>query len=308
MGLQPAPGPADVSAAMVGAAVCRMPQESIDVEPEFELVGLTPPVEAAARYVLRPGTAFPILAGNVADVLKLSTRPEAAFRDVDAVVRRDPILAARVLSVANSPLYRPPTPITSLRTALIRLGWSHLREILMQAVAESHIFRHGPRRELSAARVHSVAVAHVHRHIAYLAGLDGEHAFACGLLHDLGRPMAYAALTDKNAPPLTALERATTVDAIHTIVGERVARSWNLPDVVARVCRSHHDETDGASVSSVGAASVTLCEALIAPNLMASMPAPPELRPEEIAAALRLSDADFLALQNTVAEACAQAN
>lgn len=291
---------------MAGSAARTVPPASAD-DGLAELVGLAPRVEIAARHVLRPNAKYPVLSENIAEVMKLANHPEAAFRDVDAVVRRDPVLAARVLSVANSPLYRPPAPITSLRMAMIRLGWSHLREILMQAVAESHIFRHGPRRELVAARLHSVAVAHVHRHLAHLGGFDGEHAFACGLLHDLGRPMGYAALAEPGAPMLTPAERDSAVDAVHTIVGARVAQTWNLPDVVARVCRGHHETSDTAAISTVGTASIMLCEALVAPHQMASMPPPPALTPEEIAGKLRLSDMDLVALQAVAAEACAQA-
>ncbi|HET6586049.1 MAG TPA: HDOD domain-containing protein, partial [Nannocystaceae bacterium] len=226
------------------------------------------------------------------------------FREVDKVVRTDPVLAARVLSVANSPLFRPPGPITSLRVALLRLGWNNLRSILLQAIAEAHVFPRGPRREIASARLHAVAVAHLHRQLAQSLGLDGEHAFACGLLHDLGRPMLYAVLSAKEAPVVDRERRNEIVDRLHCHVGDRVAKRWCLPDVVARSCRHHHEEVTDGSVSHIGSATIALSEALAERCSLGSTPA---LDPNAAITLLRkldLSEPDLNALVERAVELC----
>lgn len=264
----------------------------------------TPAVRRAIEHLLRPEMVFPTLPAASADVLALANAREANFRDVDRLVRRDPVLAGRVLSVANSPLYRPPAPITSLRMAMLRLGWAILREVLLQATAEAHVFRVGPRRELLETRMHAVALAHVHSLVARSCGLDAEHAFACGLLHDLGRPMLLAALSRPNAPPLEPTERALVVDLLHTSVGERVARSWNLPEVVQRACRDHHLSSDDGSASAIGPTTIMLCEALLASLGAAPEPPPGRLPDAALSIRLGLSDAELAALRASTEELC----
>lgn len=269
-----------------------------------EVATLDAPALAVARFALDSAAAYPVLPAVVAEIMDLANRSDAQFRLVDRVVRHDPVLAARVLSVANSPLFRPSGPITSLRVALMRLGWTNLRAILLQAIAEAHVFPRGPRTEIVIARLHAVAVAHIHRQLAQSLGLDGEHAFACGLLHDLGRPMLYTLLATPGAPALAKERRGEVVDRLHCHVGERVATRWSLPDVVARACRSHHDEPSGGSVSHIGSTTLGVSEALAGRCGLASAPA---LAPEAACALLRkldLGDAELSALVERITLLC----
>jgi putative nucleotidyltransferase with HDIG domain len=278
-----------------------------DVDDDFDLGTLEPALRSAAAYVLQPGIGYPVLSSAVAEVMTLANSTGANFREVDRVVRQDPVVAARVLSVANSPLYRPPGPITSLRAAMMRLGWGVLREILLQAIAEAHLFRHGPRRELANARVHAIVLAHVHRHVAQVVGFDTEHAFACGLLHDLGHPLMLGLLSRPDAPRLDPIQRAALIDVLHCTIGERVARRWALPDVVVRVCREHHDADEDASTSGIGVSTIAICEALVAEVGLASEPQPtPESCGPQLAR-LGLPAHELESLRSTVGVLCREA-
>lgn len=268
---------------------------------------LDPSGRRAAEYLLRSGAPYPTLPAAVAEVMAIANSSEANFRDVDRVIRQDPVVAARVLSVANSPLYRPPQPITSLRAALMRLGWGILREVLLQAVAEAHLFRAGPRRELAAARLHAVVLAHVHRHVASVLGFDSEHAFACGLLHDLGHPIALALLSRPDAPPLDPLARAQVVSLVHGELGARVAEQWSLPSVVARVCRDHHTSHDASTTSTSGVSTIAICEVLVSRSELASEPLPPAESHDAELARLGLPSHELESLRSTVDVLCREA-
>jgi len=290
---------------MASSSAVALPRPvSTETEAQPAIAATTPSIRRALDCLERPELVFPTLPAATAEVVALANAREANFRDVDRLVRRDPVLAARVLSVANSPLYRPPGPITSLRLAMLRLGWQILREILLQATAEAHVFRGGPRREMLESRMHAVALGHVHGHVARVVGLDAEHAFACGLLHDLGRPMVLAALSRPTAPPLDADERALVVDLVHTSVGDRVARSWNLPEVVQRVCRDHHLANEDGSLSAVGPSSILLCEALLASIGAAPEPPPGVLPDATLGARLGLSEPELASLRESTLQLC----
>lgn len=190
--------------------------------------------------IQRPGYRFPTLPETAADVMRLANTPSVAFRDVDRVVRRDPIIAARVLAVANSSVYGSPGRVMSLRTAMMILGWNVLRDVLWQVVAEAHVFRGGPsRRYMQQLRQHAVATGHVTRMLCREVDIDSEHAFACGLLHDLGHPLAFEILASDAEHDLEDTRAA--LDRTHAELGCRVAQVWNLPECVAEVAEHHHD-------------------------------------------------------------------
>lgn len=273
----------------------------------IDLASLDVTGQRAASFLLRGEAKYPMLPAAVAEVMAIANSSEANFRDVDRVIRQDPVVAARVLSVANSPLYRPPQPLTSLRAALMRLGWGILREVLLQAVAEAHLFRTGPRRELASTRLHAVVLAHVHRHVASVLGFDTEHAFACGLLHDLGRPIALALLSRPDAPQLDPLTRAHVVALVHGELGARVAEQWSLPSVVARVCREHHAIHDASATSTSGVSTIAICEVLVSNLDLASEPLPIAEEREGELGRLGLPSHELDSLRSTVEVLCREA-
>ena len=71
-------------------------------------------------------------------------------------------------------------------------------------------------------------------------------------------------LARPGAPALDRPQRDALCAALHCEIGARVARAWGLPEVVARVCRDHHEVTDDSLASGCGLSTVSVCEALVA--------------------------------------------
>lgn len=213
----------------VGAAIAWRDAPKIDEEA----------LSRVTRIVLDPGYRYPALPESATEILALASHEEVPYRQVDAVIRREPLVSARILAVANSARFRLDVPLISLRSAMMRLGWTTLREVLWQVLADSQVF-HGPERaKLAQLRTHCTWVAQCTRMLATHLGIDTEYAYAAGLLHDLGRPLARQALLE--CPELRAdAHRQDLIDALHCPVGERVAQAWNLPAVIVQTVGSHH--------------------------------------------------------------------
>ena len=216
-----------------------------------------PRVFVAARCLVRQfqgrrerSFRMPALPESALDALSVSQRPDALPLDMIRVLERDPQLAAAVLRVANSPLYGVGRSVDNLRAAVMRLGMDNLRDVVQQAVAESHIFRGKEAGALRALAQHSVQVAHMARAMVRLSprtprpgpwiesGL-ASGAFLAGLLHDLGRAalLGVFAVDDHG---LTPRERAEVMDVAHADVGAAVAREWKLPQVIIDAIERHH--------------------------------------------------------------------
>ena len=195
--------------------------------------------EQFRALVLSRDFKAPLLPGDAAKLLELSGNAEASIRELEQAIRNDPLVAARVISLANSAAYARSGTVSSLKQASMRIGADGLRDLLAQAVAESYIFR-GQKRKLEQIRRHSVAVAHLARKACHMLDLDPEMAFLCGLFHDVGHPILLQMLASGVLPEIKVCAPKQLIDGLHPLVGERVAKDWGLPYEVGEVARFHH--------------------------------------------------------------------
>jgi putative nucleotidyltransferase with HDIG domain len=185
----------------------------------------------------------PMLPSVALEIHDLSCRPDIDSEKLVALLERDPMLAAHVLRVANSPMFRGRDAETSLRNAVLRLGLKNLGEVVFEIALHMRVFRSaeysGMMEEL---RRHSTACANLCRLLATSAGLDSEHAFLCGLLHDIGIAAVLIVLGERGKSE-SALEPdvlAEVLSQVHEDVSAMLVRQWKLPDEVAEVVACHH--------------------------------------------------------------------
>jgi len=92
---------------------------------------------------------------------------------------------------------------------------------------------------------HSAAVAIYSRDIAERMGLPvevQEHAYLCGLVHDIGKIGLPAGLLEK--PGALTLEERRQMQE-HSAIGERILRNVDEYSEIATVVRHHHERIDG---------------------------------------------------------------
>ena len=177
------------------------------------------------------------------EVMSLSHQRDVDFKQIASLIERDPVLAARLLKVANSAAYRGSSPTRTMRDAVQRLGLSLLRDMVMAEAMSMRVFRAGGGYAdgLEELRLHSLATAHLARLVCRETSLDTEYAFLCGLLHDIGIAAILLAMGDvargQTPPGLDLLW--PVADEAHAAVGAQVARLWNLPADVALVIERH---------------------------------------------------------------------
>jgi putative nucleotidyltransferase with HDIG domain len=193
-------------------------------------------------------TELPPLPGVALRVAALSHDLDSSARQIANAIGFDPILAARVLRAANSPLYYFQKTITALPMAVSALGNECIYSlVVMSATADA--FRKGRRSELETRLwEHSVAVALGAREIMTMLRLRGvEEAFLCGLLHDFGKllllrydPDTYKKLLDDAGEGDLMIGELNSFGYTHSQVGALATKRWNLPDEVSQAIQFHH--------------------------------------------------------------------
>jgi HD-like signal output (HDOD) protein len=167
------------------------------------------------------------------------------FVDVAEEISQDQVVAAAVLRAANSPLYRGASPITSLQSAVSRLGVNILRSLMMHQALQAVMFegRGGDRRFAQMLWRRSLAGAHIMTELSHLVGIDSDEAFMAGLLHDVGNVIVLRVARDQRAIMRSGVD-AETFEYLcymcHQEFGELVADAWNLPSGLKSLVSNHH--------------------------------------------------------------------
>lgn len=211
---------------------------------------------------MSPERADQILASIMEDVrrnrIELPTLPEVAIRvrrlledprvtsgQVAKVITADAPLSARLLRVANSPLYRGTSAIENVRTAIARLG-HRLVHNLVTSLVMVQLFQpkvsEGIQTRLRQVWTHSAHVAALCHVLAQkFTRLAPEEALLSGLIHDIGAlPLLMYAETIPYLPAdEVGLEDMLT--SLHARVGGLILETWHFPPALVKATSGHED-------------------------------------------------------------------
>lgn len=196
-------------------------------------------------FLQQPKLDLPRPPAVALEVLALSRKPNARIEDIASVLEREPLLAGRVLRLANSALYGGQVPCVTLKSALIRMGLSIVRDVVMEAAMQMTVIHaDGLNETLESIRRHSSAVAWISRFVARNTPLEAENAFLTGLLHDVGMSVALVGLAQwlrqQKKPVALTSSRWVCVESVHEKFSEAVLNSWGMPPQVTLVMQHHH--------------------------------------------------------------------
>ncbi len=148
-------------------------------------------LDTIAADAARGDIVFPTHTEIALRVQRMLDDPDCAIDSLGRLISAEPLLTARVLSIANSIAYNPGgRTINDLKTAISRLGFATLR-----ALAASIVVRQ--MREMSKVDEHRVLAARLWEHTAHVAALarviarrvtrqNPDAAFFAGIVHEVG--------------------------------------------------------------------------------------------------------------------------
>jgi len=187
------------------------------------------------------------------DKLVLPTLPEVALKIRDAVesdkasaqqiadtLSQDASLSARLIQVANSPLYRSRNPIDNLQTAVIRLGIRLVRDLVINLAmkqmyqATSDVLDDYFRSAWNT----SVEIAAVCRMLATtVPGINAEQALLAGLIHNIGTLPILVKAEDDDELFQDAEALGNLINELQGRVGTLIVSNWNFPPAMIEVVK-----------------------------------------------------------------------
>lgn len=184
---------------------------------------------------------LPEVALRVRDAVK---RDNSTAKDIADIVSTDVAVSARLLQVANSPLYRGRVPIESIQMAVARLGVRLVRSLVV-SLAMQQIFQATSDvldRHFRRIWENSVQVAAISRVLAKpLDHLDTDQAMLAGLIHDIGALpiLVMAESKDNLVTDETKLE--FLLQQLSPTIGRLIMEKWNFSSNLVAVTEHYNN-------------------------------------------------------------------
>src|SRR5487761_2494224 len=197
--------------------------------------------------------AMPIIAQKI---LVLNLQTDEGERDMLKLIEQDPQIAAKIIGLANTPLFGAYKKVSSVTDAVMLLGITRVKSVTMSiSVMSSLTKKHVGKLDIQGLWLHSLSVALALRAISRAMPqttrpLDDE-IFLTGLLHDIGYVVLnhldpsrsdelHSLFASQKARKSSEIE-AELLELTHAELGAELLRHWDLPVSVVSILRYHHD-------------------------------------------------------------------
>lgn len=177
-------------------------------------------------------------------VKKALSRDDSSALDVARIVAADPVMATRLIAVANGPLNRGVEPVTSIQQAVVRLGVQVCKNLVM-SFAMSQLFKSQSsqlNQRMQQLYDRSVDVAAIAFALSRHSGqLNPDHVLLAGLLHDIGEVPILAHIEKTGLLVESESELDAIIARLKGFVGAMVVRHWELPVDFLNVVENYDD-------------------------------------------------------------------
>jgi HD-like signal output (HDOD) protein len=171
-------------------------------------------------------------------------RENSTAKDVAEIITTDTALSARLLQVANSPLYRGRVQIESVQMAVTRLGVRLVRSLVVSLIMQQIFQATHDLLDMKFRQVweESVQIAALSRILAsFQDHLDKDQAMLGGLIHNIGALPVLAMAENYDELLEDAEELDRVIMALSPTVGSRILKIWDFPDSLINVTQHFLD-------------------------------------------------------------------
>ncbi len=183
---------------------------------------------------------------------KSISNPSVQMADLSKIIMSDPVLAAKILGMANSSYFGMQNKIDSIGHALMILGLQNIKNILYrESMLQMFQASSADQKEKMAylwkhASITSVCASHLYD---LVDGLNKGTLFTLGILHDIGKlivlgsPQVQKQESEfwKNYPcGDSILEEDSLLGVNHAVIGQIILEQWNFSELMINVTGMHH--------------------------------------------------------------------
>ena len=192
----------------------------------------------------------------VQNAVKLIDSGSADTKEIADVINEDPILTARILSLANSSFYGMSKKVSGVENACVILGNNIIKNILISAGAMECFPVTEERKKIW---LHSLEVATISKLLAIKLNKSPDEAYMAGLLHDIGKFLLmdvfpdYELVIDSGCSmkyEKSIEDETKKLGLNHAQAGSKIIEMWNLPEEIQALVENHHNPLEANNSSS----------------------------------------------------------
>lgn len=196
--------------------------------------------------------AMPIIAQKLL-ALKLNTDQDE--QQMLLLIAQDPLISAKIIGLANSPLVGASRKINTVKDASLLLGLKKVQSVATGLAIMSQVNQSVGRLNIHALWEHNMGIAFamlaITRAMPVKMRPNDDLTFLAGMMHDIGYSVLAHLDVERSDELQTRMvtepERfslsieAEIVELTHDELGAELARHWNLPEEIISAIRFHHD-------------------------------------------------------------------
>ena len=185
-------------------------------------------------------------------ILRMIQTDDYNMKDIAHEARQDQVIAAKVISLSNSPIFGLKAKVDSVDHALVILGEKKILRVILSATVETMFpeIYHGYSLCKGGLFQHALGTAVIAGELSAFTGRSTpEIAYTAGLLHDIGKipldqyvasavPYFYRSVQATDKELITIEEEQFGIS--HPEAGVILGNRWNLPENLLNVIKHHH--------------------------------------------------------------------
>ena len=180
----------------------------------------------------------------VQEIQNIMNKPTSGVAELTQVIEKDASISVKLITTANSPVYRGVDKIQSVSMAISRIGLKECQNIV-SAIANKDLYETKNKqfkKLMDKLWEHSLASAHGAKIISKkVSPKDVEKAFMSGLIHDIGSVLLLKSLGEIVSPK-TTFDEADLINSIyevHTSFGAYLLDEWEFSQDFIKFAKLH---------------------------------------------------------------------
>jgi len=204
------------------------------------------------EHIMAQVKAFPGMPDTSARLLTMLKDQESSAAQIEEILKYDPGMTANILKLTNSAYFGIPTKVSSVRQAIVLLGWKRLLQLVMTMCMSTVMRKPVPGYDLSQGELwmHSVAVSVAAELVVKALKIPGaDEVFTAALLHDVGK-LVLGGFVQNDIQQIKAMVAKGIAFEVaefivlgidHANIGARILEKWSFPADLVNAVGLHHD-------------------------------------------------------------------
>lgn len=192
----------------------------------------------------RDDIELPVLSKVVHEIQDIMNIPTTTVDQLAAIIERDAVISVRLISVANSVIYRGTDKVLTVKEAIPRVGVKETHTIIT-TISNRSIYETKEKRFkkiMEKLWVHSLASGYAARALSKTLRFgEIEKFYFMGLVHDIGKVLLLKAFSDMYSKDNSLIieEIMAAIHEAHTSFGSAILRKWGYSETLVRVPLLH---------------------------------------------------------------------